>query len=78
MTDPTEQFRAVQMEDQFDALMYLGPPSAITISQFPAARCADAGYMDTLLKRLALMPGPPGAPSQVDRLKQYCASLVPK
>jgi hypothetical protein len=75
---PRDQWRSLRMEDQFDAVLYLGPPSAITFSRLSPARCADADYMATRLRRMALMPGPPGSQSPVDRLKQYCASVAPK
>jgi hypothetical protein len=62
------------MEDQFDAILYLGPPSIFTKSQLSRALCADRGYMEMRLWRLSLAPPPPGAPFvPADRLKQYCA-----
>jgi hypothetical protein len=60
------------MEDQFDAILYLGEPSTITMSRLSSERCADAAFMDMRLRRVALMP-PPLSKIQGDRLKQECA-----
>jgi hypothetical protein len=68
---PRDQWRVRRMEDQFDAILYLGPPSSITIAQLPRALCADASYMAMRLHRLTLMPGGQG---QIDTLKSYCAA----
>lgn len=68
---PRHQWRVRNMEDQFDAVLYLGPSSSITIAQLPHALCADAAYMEMRLRRMALMPGGQG---QIDALKSYCAA----
>jgi hypothetical protein len=70
---PRDEWRSLRMEDQFDALLYLGPPSAITRSRLPPALCADPAYMKMRLERLALVGGPPG---EAERLKQYCATVA--
>ena len=67
--DMTREPVMLPMEEKFDALLYLGPPSAITKSSLPRVLCSDAGYMETRLARLALIPG---AQSQSDELKNYC------
>ena len=66
---PRDQWQTFRMEDQFDALLYLGPPSSITISQLPTSLCADAPYMKMRLGRLDAY-GPKG---EADRLRQRCA-----
>ena len=67
------RLRPVRMEEQFDAFLYLGPPSRMKIAQISRALCSDPGYMEMRLRRLALIPPPPGAPfNPVDRLKEYC------
>ena len=66
---PREQWRTFRMEDQFDAVLYLGPPSTITIARLSPARCSDQPYMDMRLGRMALVPG---GQVQIDQLKQYC------
>jgi hypothetical protein len=76
---------ATRMEDQFDAVLYLGPPSSITIrrSEIAPELCADADYMKMRLSRMALIepPGatpPPGVVSPVERLKRHCESVTGK
>jgi len=73
----------VRMEDQFDAVLYLGPVSSITIrrGEIEPSLCADAEYMKMRLSRMALMepPGatpPPGIVSPSERLKRYCESVA--
>jgi hypothetical protein len=43
----------MRMEDQFDALLYLGPPSATTDNGVPPALCNDAEFVARRLERLA-------------------------
>ena len=74
---PADGRRAPAMEDQFDAVLYLGNPATITMSRLPAARCADASYIQMRLARIALMP-PPLSKIQEDRLKQECALQAAK
>ena len=71
------------MEDQFDAVLYLGAPSTVTLARLPPSLCADAGYMQMRLRRMALIdtPGavfPPGVLSPSDSLKQSCANVTAK
>lgn len=58
-----------RMEDEFDALLYLGPRSAITYARFPTALCADARYIRMRLERMALVPALAG---EIARLKRIC------
>ena len=69
-TDPP-----TKMEDQYDAVLYLGPVSSITMSQLPAALCADAEYTKMRLARLALTAGGPNG-AGVAQFKKEC-SLKP-
>lgn len=65
----------VRMEDQFNAVLYLGPMSAMTKVRLDRALCADREYMDMRLGRLRMVPLPPGARNvPADRLKEYCAN----
>jgi len=73
------------MEDQFDAVLYVGPPSSITVrrGEIAPSLCADAEYMHMRLGRMGLVDPPgrvlsPGVVSPADRLKQYCATLEHK
>jgi len=67
-----DQWRSLRMEDQFDALLYLGRPSSITFSEMPSALCADADYMKMRLQRMALA----ALPAQNERMKEYCAKAL--
>lgn len=66
-----------RMDDQFDALLYLGSPSTITTAQLPPTLCSDAGYMEMRLARMAFMTDPPRTQA-VEQLKRYCASQTAK
>jgi len=72
------QLRGRRMEDEFDALLYLGPRSAMTTSPLSRVRCADAAYIEMRIARMSLMPAPPGAPDPGDQLKKYCAAQASK
>jgi hypothetical protein len=75
-----DSLRDLSMEDQYDAVLYFGPPSPIRIAQLAPALCADADYMNMRIWRMTLMnaPVPQTGASQADRLKAYCASVAPK
>jgi hypothetical protein len=67
---PKVQWRTLRAEEQFDALLYLGPPSVATSPEpFSTALCAEPGYVDMRLRRLALAHLPP---SETERLKKLC------
>jgi hypothetical protein len=71
--EPRPERRSVRMEDQFDAILYLGPPSSMTVSRLPPTLCSDQAYMEMRLRRLSLVPPPPRATfSPADQLKDYC------
>lgn len=44
------------MEEAFDAVLYLGPPSSITYARLPVSLCADRDYVQMRRQRLALGP----------------------
>ena len=61
-----------------DAVLYLGPPSAITFSQLPASLCSDARYLEMRLERVRLL-GVVDEESRVrEELKRECAPHTPK
>ena len=72
---PREQWRSLRMEDQFDAVLYLGFRSTMTTSKLSPSLCEDAEYIRTRLARMALAGLPQ---SEADRLKQLCAAAAPK
>jgi hypothetical protein len=63
------------MEEQFDAVLYLGPVSSITMSQLPAALCGDAEYTKMRLRRMALLAGGPTGPA-VTEFHNQCGRYV--
>ncbi len=69
-TDPP-----TRMEDQFDAVLYLGPVSSITQSLLSPSLCADAEYTKMRLARMALeLAGPGGrAGDNIAIFKKECA-----
>ena len=69
---PRGAWAPMRMEDQFNAVLYLGPASAMTFQRLSRERCAEASYMAMRTQRMALLPGGQG---QIDRLKKYCAGF---
>jgi hypothetical protein len=65
---PRDEWKMMSMEEEFDALLYLGPPSSMTNVTIPAARCHDSQFMNARLQRLARF----GPPVEVDNLKKAC------
>jgi len=63
------------MEEQFDAILYLGPPASASVSRLSPALCTQPGYLEMRLSRLSLIGPPPNAPiSPADSLKAFCAN----
>lgn len=69
---PVDFFRANPLiENHYDALLYLGPPSAMTVSPFSYPRCAEPDYVQMRVRRMVLS----GMPATVgDRLSSDCAA----
>ena len=75
-----------RMEDQYDAVLYVGPVSSVTIrrGEIDPALCADDEYLQMRFGRMTLMepPGgavlPPGIISPDARLRRYCVSVAGK
>jgi hypothetical protein len=63
-----EQWTEMRMEDQFNALLYLGPPSSFTNATVPQALCQDPQFAKSRLERLARF----GPPVEVDNFKRAC------
>jgi len=62
-----------RLADQFDAVLYLGPPGEMALSKLSRALCDDHTYLEMRLARLALIPPPPSAAvSPTQMLKEYC------
>jgi hypothetical protein len=65
---PREEWKMMRMEDEFNALLYLGSPSSMTHATMPAALCHDSQFINNRLQRLARF----GPPVEVDNLKKAC------
>jgi hypothetical protein len=67
---PREEWRTLRMEEQFDALLWLGPPPAQPTRERTREICADAADLRERIRRLTLG----GPPREANQLKQHCAS----
>ena len=74
-SDRREQWKSLRAEEQFDALLYLGPETAMTRSRWLPSLCADTAYMNMRLKRIAVAGIPP---AEAERLKKYCSEVASK
>jgi hypothetical protein len=74
---PRNRWRSLRMEDQFDAVLYPGPASGITVSRLSPELCVDSAYMEMRLRRLGLF-GEFGMAGEAEDLKQYCRAAAPK
>jgi hypothetical protein len=70
---PRNEWRQLAAEDQFEAVLYLGPPSSIVVSTWTRELCADDAYMKMRMERMALAGLPP---SEANALKTQCAELL--
>lgn len=67
---------AQQDFSDFDAVLYLGPASAMTYSKMPRSQCDDASYVATRRERMRLAGLPP---AEADRLmSRDCPASAPK
>ena len=71
---PEDEWGSLAMEDQFDALLYLGPPSAMTESERSPGLCTDSEYMATRRERLTLV----GMHPLLEELEQWCRDNSPQ
>ena len=63
------EFHDVRMQDQFNAILYLGPPASITFSELSKNRCTDEKYMKMRLARMALVPW---GQYEIKGLNEFC------
>ena len=61
-----------------DAVLYLGPPSAMTFSRLPPSLCSDARYLEMRLERVRLTGAVDEESRMREQLKRECASHAPK
>jgi hypothetical protein len=74
---PREQWRSLAMEEQFDAVLYLGASSGAFVSgqsDLTPETCADREWLREWRRRLDVS-GPPGR-AESARLQEYCSSLA--
>jgi hypothetical protein len=70
---PREQWLSLPVEEQLDAVLYLGPAARMTEVTTPAQACAQPGFLEERLRRIALT----GIPAfEADRVKQVCAGAL--
>jgi hypothetical protein len=65
-----DRWKALRADEQFDAVMYEGPRSAIQFAKPGASLCADPRHVQARLERIALAGLPP---AEAERLKSACA-----
>jgi hypothetical protein len=65
---PKQDWKAMRLEDQFTALLYLGPPSSMTYATIPVEYCRDKAFVARRLQRLAR--GVP--PFEIENFKKAC------
>ena len=70
---PRDEWRSLPAEEQFDAILYLGPPSGMTRSLLSPSLCRDAAYLDMRRERLSLL----GMQRDLEQLQSYCARVAP-
>jgi len=65
---PKQDWKPMRLEDQFTALLYLGPPSSMTYATIPVEYCRDTEFVARRLQRLAR--GVP--PFEIENFKKAC------
>jgi hypothetical protein len=68
------------MQEQFDAVLYLGPKTEITYCKLPKSLCEDSEYVEMRAARLSAMRRPPGASTTgstpADDFRMRCKAAV--
>jgi hypothetical protein len=67
---PREAWVSVPLQEEVDALLYLGLPADRKVNAPPVSVCSEPGYIDRRLARMALAGLPP---PELDRLRKLCA-----
>lgn len=60
----------------FDAVLYLGPPSAMTVSRLAQSLCSDAKYVSMRRERMALSGLPQARADEL--LARDCPTIAPR
>ena len=69
-----QEWRTLRADEQFDAVLYLGPSDGPTRDPVSKTLCTERGYVEMRLKRIALAGLPP---PETDRVRRLCASSPP-
>ena len=73
---PVDYFRNNPLiEDHYDAVLYLGPVSSMTMSRLPHPRCSAPAYVQMRVGRMELTGA---SPAVADRLAADCAAAAPR
>ena len=65
------KWKGVTLQQQFDAVLWLGGQANMTFAELPKSLCTDTEYMTMRLRRYALTATPRN-PDPASRLKEYC------
>jgi hypothetical protein len=65
---PREEWKVLKMEQQFDALLYLGPVSSMTAATVPTVLCQDTAFVNRRIDRLTRF----GPPPELESFKRAC------
>jgi hypothetical protein len=68
---PRDQWRSMRMEDQYDALLYIGPRTSWSYAMVSPGLCADPTYVEMRTGRMAV------AEWKSDQLEDYCGTVQP-
>jgi len=66
---PRDQWRTLPIEQQFDAVMHLGPASSLTFAPLNPDVCTDTDFIPILRRRMEIV----GLQPELDRLNRFCA-----
>jgi hypothetical protein len=66
---PREEWLTLPLQEQMDAILYLGPASTVRTVALPRTICSDRAYVERRLQRMAIggLPRP-----VIDQLKTFC------
>jgi len=68
---PREHWRSMRTDEQFDALLYIGPRASWSYAMVSPALCSDPEYLAMRTARMALVEW------KSDRLDDYCGTAKP-
>jgi hypothetical protein len=67
---PRDKWKSLRAEEQFDAVLYEGPRSALAFAKTAPSLCADPEHLSLRLRRADLAGLPP---SESERLRHACS-----